>query len=164
MLRLAGFAGLLLVLVVVFLSRKAAVSPTPAEEVGMLRPTPGSSMQLSSEVAERIREVASGRERVVVYLQQLGDSPLAAETHDTLRRLLAADRRIVFARLADGVSVPEPPGPGGGYSEAIGLRIPTPAPDVTVQITASEGGVEVYAVRNTGPERSEHLLHLHFPG
>jgi len=119
--------------------------------------------RLASEIAKRLGEIAAGRERLVVFVEQRGTSPAAAETRTAVERLLATDTRIVLARLANGVSVPERPPGGRGYSEAIGMRIPTPAPDVTVQIVETEAAVEVFAVMHTGPSSSQALFHLRFP-
>ena len=122
----------------------------------------GGAAAAATEIARRIGELATGRERLVVLVEQFGSSPLAATTRAKLERLLAKDARLVLARLADGVSVPQQAGPGGGYSEAIGMGIPTPSPDVTVQLADDQGGIEVHAVRHTGPSRSESLFHLRF--
>jgi hypothetical protein len=41
---------------------------------------------------------------------------------------------------------------------AIGLRKPTPSPDVTVQLSDNDGGVAVYALRHFGLSLVEQMF------
>ena len=136
-----------------------APAPVAGKEVKMQEQAT-TAADLATEIARRLGELAAARQRLVVYVEQFGTSPAARDAHAAIEKLLKRDGRIVLSRLADGVSVPESPPPGGGYSEAIGMRIPTPSPDVTVQLSDADGGVAVYAVLHTGPSRSERLFQL----
>jgi hypothetical protein len=139
--------------------REPAQGPAVGKEVKM--PMPDSpAAKLAAEIARRLAEAAATRPRLVVYIERFGQSPMARDTQTALEKFLVRNGRIALSRLADGVSVPGATPSGHGYSEAIGLRIPTPSPDVTVQLTDVEGGVEAYAVRHTGPSRSERLFQL----
>jgi hypothetical protein len=120
----------------------------------------GAARELAAEIARRLGDVAVGRPRLVVDIEQFGDTAAVREMRAALEKLLERDVRIVVSRLADGVSVPEPPPAGGGYSEAIGLRIPTPPPDVTVQLSDSGVGVSVEVLLHKGPTRIERLFRL----
>jgi hypothetical protein len=116
--------------------------------------------ELAADVARRIGEVAAGRQQLVVYIEQVGTGPTASRVHTALATLLARDPRIVMSHLASGVSEPASPSPGGGYSEAIGLEVPTPPPDVTVQLVTGAAGLEVHGVLHRAPDTIERVFQL----
>jgi hypothetical protein len=116
--------------------------------------------ELAAEAARRIAAVAASRERLVVFIEQHGGSQRASETRAALEKLLGGNPRVTLARLANGVSVPETPPSGRGYSEAIGMRMPTPSPDLTVQLNVEGDQFVVLGVLHTGPNRIEKLFGL----
>jgi hypothetical protein len=125
----------------------------------MTEPATGEA-ELAPEVARRLGDLATSRQRLVVYIEPFGTSAQARETAAALEKLLARDGRIVLSRLESGVSVPQSSPSGQGYFEAIGIRVPTPSPDVTVQVSDVDGGVQAHGLLHTGPSRIESLFQL----